>query len=397
MQKLKKWSWSLLILALAGCGITHPTQAPSSTTDESAASTSTSSEDPATDLPEESDVLSFVAVGDNLIHSQIYDESKLPDGTYDFSPRYALLAPDIEAADLAYVNQESILGGDDLGFSTYPAFNTPSDMAGQLADMGFNLVSIANNHTLDKGIQGVRNTLSIWEEHSNDVLVTGAFDSQEARDAIPTVEMGGITFSFLAYTYGTNGIQADVPYRLNYFSEERVTQDVQRAKEQSDFVIVSAHWGDEYAQEPNDFQKSYAQLLADLGVDVVIGAHSHTIQPIEWVQGKDGSETLVLYSLGNFLASTPNDVALLGGMVNFDIQKSDLTIENVRFEPLVIHYEASVPSDIYTRESFYVTKLKDYTEEEARAHGLNGYENHTVSIDRFHQWVDTIIDPAFRQ
>src|SRR5699024_9682891 len=198
----------------------------------------------------------------------------------------------------------------------------------------------------------------------------------------PTIEMKGVTFSFLAYTYGTNGIEPDVPYRLNYFDEDLVRQDVERAKEQSDMVIVSAHWGEEYALEPNDYQKHYAQLLADLGVDVVIGTHSHTIQPMEWLTGKDGNQTLVMYSLGNFIASTPNDESLLGGMVTFDIVKPELTIENVHFEPLVIQYEATDPDEILTRHNFSVNKLKNYSEEQAKQHGLNGYDGHSVSIDR---------------
>ena len=400
---MKKWSWSFLLLFLVGCG-KAPTQISTESSVPSPPSDSISSEMDSTkdrtsesENESETDTLSFVAVGDNLIHRQIFVESEQPDGTYDFSPRYEFIAPDIEQADLAYVNQESIIGGDEIPFTSYPTFNTPSDMAKQINDLGFNLVSIANNHTLDKGPKAVVNTLEIWENYSDNILVTGAFDSQEERDTIPLMEMDGVTFSFLAYTYGTNGIEPDVPYRLNYFDEDLVTRDVQKAKEQSDFVIVSAHWGDEYAQEPNDYQKRYAQLLADLEVDVVIGAHSHTIQPMEWVEGKNGNETLVMYSLGNFLASTPNDVSLLGGMVTFDIQKPKLSIENVHFEPLVIHYEASNPSDIQTRHAFSVNKLADYTEEQAAAHGLNGYEGHSVSITRFHEWVNQVIDPVFRK
>lgn len=269
-------------------------------------------------------------------------------------------------------------------------------MAGDLADLGFDLVSLANNHTLDKGVQGVKNTLEIWEEQSDRVIATGAFDSQEDRDEIVTFEKDDVTFSFLAYTYGTNGIPADVPYRVNYFDEDLIRQDVERAKEQSDVVLVSAHWGVEYSLEPNDFQKQYAQLFADLGVDVVIGHHSHSIQPIEWVTGEEGNETLVIYSLGNFLASTPNDVSLLGGMVTFDFVKPDLTIENVHFEPLVIHYDATVPSQLLTRHNFSVNKLKDYTQERANQHGLNGYNGYDVSLDRLNQWVEEVIDPSFR-
>src|SRR5699024_3272568 len=209
-----------LVTLLAGCG-NGKGEANSSTPIASTSSIDTSY---ATDSSEKEtkDVISLLSVGDNLIHSQIYDDSETSEVNYDFKHLYSAVATEIKESDLAFVNQESILGGDDLGFSTYPAFNTPSQMAENLADLGFNLVSIANNHSLDKGSQGVMNTLRIWDKVSDRVLYTGAFDSQEDRDTIPTITVKGVTFALLAYTYGTNGIQPDVPYRLNYFNEELV-------------------------------------------------------------------------------------------------------------------------------------------------------------------------------
>lgn len=385
---------AMIMLLLAGCSAKNDSNVDTSTS--STVDTTSSQVDTTAEVIEEDESISFLAVGDNLIHSQIFVDSQVGEEDYDFKPRYENVVDDIAAADLAFVNQESLIGGDDIPFTSYPTFNTPSQMAGDLADLGFNLVSLANNHTLDKGTQAVKNTLAIWEEQSDRVLSTGAFDSQEARDTIPTIEKEGVVFSLLAYTYGTNGIEPDVPYRLNYFDEDLIRQDVARAKEESDVVLVSAHWGDEYSLEANDFQKRYAQLFADLEVDVVIGTHSHTIQPIEWVTGENGNETLVIYSLGNFLASTPNDVSLLGGMVTFDFVKPELEIENVYFEPLVIHYDSSNPTELMTRDNFSVNKLKDYTQERANAHGLNGYlGQYDVSVDRFNQWVEEVIDPQF--
>ncbi|MGB7460936.1 MAG: CapA family protein, partial [Carnobacterium jeotgali] len=211
-----------------------------------------------------------MGVGDNLIHNVIFEEAQLEDGTFDFKPMFENVAEEIETADLAFINQETLIGGDDFGFSGYPAFNTPSDMSADLNELGFDLVNGASNHSLDKGRQGVVNTLDIWDKQE-DMVFTGVFDSQEERDAIPVIERDGVTFSFLAYTYGTNGIEPDVSYRLNYFDEALITQDIERAKKVSDFVIVSAHWGDEHMLEPNEFQKKYAQLFADLEVDAVIG------------------------------------------------------------------------------------------------------------------------------
>src|SRR5699024_10343000 len=136
----------------------------------------------------------------------------------------------------------------------------------------------------------------------DDMIFTGSFLSQEDRDTVRTIERNGVVFSFLAYTYGTNGIMPDTDWRVAYFDEEKILEDVARAKEISDVLIVSAHWVDENTPVVNEFQQYYAQLFADLEVDVVIGTHPHIIQPIEWLTGENGNEMLVAYSLGNLVA-----------------------------------------------------------------------------------------------
>lgn len=341
--------------------------------------------------------VSFFAVGDNLIHSQIIRYAETEDGTYDFKPIYENFIEDIESADLAFINQESIIGGDDLGFSGYPAFNTPSDMAENLVDMGFDIVVGSNNHSLDRGSVGVQNTLAYWRELEEEVLFTGVFESQEHRDEIPIVEMNGLTFSILTYTYGTNGILPEAPYQVNYFDPELITNDVVRAQELSDFVIVAAHMGDEHRLSANQMQLDYAQLFADLEVDLMVGSHSHTIQPIEWVTGETGHETLIVYSLGNFLASTTSDINLLGGNLTLDFVAEDEEhfIENVRFEPHLIHYEEEVPGDISTRTNFEIFNLAEYPSELAKQHALNGFEDNTIEVDFFQNIVEDVISEEF--
>ena len=345
---------------------------------------------------EEETVVSFMGVGDNLIHGVIYKDAELEDGSYDFKPMFANITEEIEAADLAFINQETLLGGDEFGFSGYPAFNTPSDMAKNLNGLGFDLVNGSTNHSLDKGTQGVLNTLDIWEEQE-DILFTGVFKNEEHRDTIPVIERDGLAFSFLAYTYGTNGIEPDASYRLNYFDEATITQDIQRAKEMSDFVIVSAHWGDENVFEPTEFQTTNAQLFADLGVDVVIGTHPHVIQPVEWVEGKKGNETLVVYSLGNFLGSMVTEKNTLGGMISFDFVSDgeQKTIENVDWTSTVIHYEADPANVAPTRRNFVVYPLEDYTEELAEGHAINGYKGNMITKERFQQMTEDVIDAEF--
>lgn len=360
------------------------------------------SEDLVEDAPEEVEedprnIVSFYAVGDNLIHDQIIDYAKKEDGSYDFKPIYKNLSEDIKNVDLAFINQESIIGGDDLGASGYPTFNTPSDMADNLVDLGFDIVVGSNNHSLDKGTAGVQNTLAYWGEFKDEVLFTGVFDSQEQRDEIPIIEANGLTFSVLTYTYGTNGVIPEAPYQINYFDPDLITDDVQRAQEMSDFVIVAAHMGDEHSFSANQMQLDYAQLFADLEVDLVVGSHSHTIQPIKWITGKNGNETLITYSLGNFLASTTSDINLLGGSLSLDFVEEDgeHSIENVRFEPHVVHYETVIEGDIDTRTNFELFKLSEYPDELAEQHALNNFEDNVISAENYQSLVEDVIDAEF--
>lgn len=386
-----------IAILLGGCSVLNSEE--DSSNENHAAETVSESlvESESSSQPIEEKRISFVGVGDNLIHSGIFKDAQKEDGSYDFKPIYQLVAEDIQAADISYINQETILGGDDWGFSGYPAFNTPSAMADDLADLGFNLVNGASNHSLDIGTRGVLNSLETFAAHE-DIIYTGMFNSSEQQESIPVFERDGVTFSLVAYTYGTNGVVPEYPYLVNYFDEEQITRDVERAKEISDVVLVSAHWGDEHTFAPNEFQQSYAQLFADLEVDVVIGTHPHTIQPIEWVEGKGGNETLVIYSLGNFIAASKSEKNLLGGMVSFEFveeETGDIMVENVAWESLVIHYENTVPTDIETRSQFAVHKLGEYTEELAGKHGLNGYDGNQISIEEYQQLTEEVIDEEF--
>ncbi|MER2002369.1 MAG: CapA family protein [Carnobacterium inhibens] len=392
---MKKIGFLLAALLLSGCG-NEKVEEPMETSSE-IISTSESSGNLEEQRNEEKRV-SFLGVGDNLIHNVIFEEAQLEDGSFDFKPMFENVSDDIEKVDLAFINQETLIGGDEFGFSGYPTFNTPSNMAGNLNELGFDLVNGASNHSLDKGKQGIINTLEIWDKQE-DMVFTGVFDSQKGRDTIPVIERDGVTFSFLAYTYGTNGIEPDVSYRLNYFDEDLITQDIERAKEVSDFVIVSAHWGDEHMLEPNDFQKDYAQLFADLEVDAVIGTHPHVIQPVEWVEGKNGNQTLVVYSLGNFLSamSTGTENNMLGGMISFDfvMTEEEKAIENVKWDATVMQYTGIKNENTDSRNHFRIYQLDEYTEELASQHALNSSQGNQLSKESLQQTTENVIDAEF--
>ena len=283
-----------------------------------------------------------------------------------------------------------------MGLSGYPAFNTPKEMAKNLTEIGFNLINGGTNHSLDKGTKGIKNTLKIWEQYP-EVLYTGVFNSQEERNKIPTIERNGIVFSLLSYTYGTNGIKPEAPYQVNYFDKKLIENDIKKAKKESDVVLVSAHWGEEHEFEPNQFQKGYAQLFADLGVDVVIGTHSHTIQPIEWVKGEKGNKTLVAYSLGNFLAATTSDKNLLGGLLSFNVKKDagDISVTDVHWIPTVVYYTVDDETGIEGRKNFAIYKLKDYTSKKAMTHGLSSVDGENISPNYYKELSQEVINSRF--
>ncbi|NBK98808.1 MAG: CapA family protein [Erysipelotrichia bacterium] len=342
-------------------------------------------------------IVSFVGVGDNLIHETVYQDAKQEDGSYDFTKMYSDVKKTISKSDIAFINQETVLGGSELGLSGYPTFNSPTEIAKNLEDTGFNLVNLATNHSLDKYESGIANELAAFA--NTNITVNGVYTSQEAYDRIPTFKKKGITFSFLAYTYGTNGIEAPNPYNVSYFSDEKITSDVAKAKEVSDVVIVSAHWGDENTFAPNAFQTHYAQLFADLDVDVVIGTHPHTIQPVAWIKGSGGNETLVVYSLGNFLGGMLTSDNAIGGMISFDFVKKEkskeISVENVKWIPTFIHFEGN-QNDILAQRYHYKTYfVKDYTDELANQHVLNGFEGNVVSLDYIEAKTKEVINEQF--
>ena len=171
---------------------------------------------------------------------------------------------------------------------------------------------------------------------------------------------------------------------------------MERAKKISDVVIVSAHWGDEYHFTTNSMQQDYANFLASLGVDVIIGGHPHVIEPIEWIKSNE-HQTLVIYSLGNFVHGMLELETQLGGMVTMDFLKKEdqVTIENVKWHSLVNHFEGSAEDIMNTRANFTVYPLVDYSEELAKTHGLNGYNGIEVSRKWFEEKTHEVIDETF--
>lgn len=319
------------------------------------------------DLEESVPSVSLLMVGDNLVHEQVIASGKKDDGSYNFDHLFEILKEDIEAADIAIINQETILGGDLFSYSGYPNFNTPVEMGDSIHKTGFDVVLHATNHTMDKGYKAVANTIEYWREYP-DITVLGINETKEHRDTIPTVTKNGITIAMLNYTYSLNGykLPKDKPYLVNMLDEEQVIKDIRNAKEIADFVIVFPHWGTEYVYEPDDYQKKWTSLFLTEEVDLVVGTHPHVLQPIEWITSTTGHKMLIYYSLGNYVSYQKEAPRMLGGMANITLIKEDnkVFIKDSGIIPIVTHYE--------NRDNYHygVYKLENYTLEQSLVHGV---------------------------
>lgn len=284
--------------------------------------------------------LSLVMVGDCLIHGAVYSDALVGYNTYDFTKMIDRIKPIIKQYDLAFYNQETIIGGKAIGLSTYPQFNSPEEVGDAFIDAGFNLVSLANNHTLDRGETAILNSVNYWK-NKEDVMVAGSYNSEEERQKIDIREKNGITYTLLAYTTATNGLQTPEgkEYLVNRYDASKVKQDIERVRDKVDVLMVSMHWGSEYTHEPTTEEKEIAAYLASLDVDIVIGHHPHVIQPITYID-----DTLVIYSLGNFLSGQFGEAKNIGLLTALNITKtvkediSTITLSNVGTELIYTDY-----------------------------------------------------------
>lgn len=320
-------------------------------------------------VTEDSSSVRLLAVGDNLIHIQVINSGKQADGSLDYRFLYSNLKDKISAADIAVVNQETILGGDQFKYSGYPSFNSPVEIGSALADTGFDVILQATNHTMDKGLAGVENTVAFWKQYS-DITTLGINESKEESEQIPIIEKNGIKIAMLNYTYSLNGksLPDGMPYLINMLDKKKMASDIKKAKELADFTIVFPHWGTEYVYEPSKKQKEYTQFFYEQGADLVIGSHPHVLEPVEWIETNEGQRMLVYYSLGNFLSYQKEAPRMLGGIAEVTITKDNTGtyISKAGIVPIITHYENG-PADY----NYAIYKLSEYNEALADVHGVS--------------------------
>lgn len=333
--------------------------------------------------------VSLVAVGDNLIHNTLISAGEQEDGTLDYTSFYANIKNDISSADVAVINQETILGGSTFEYTGYPTFNSPWEIGTAAIDAGFDIFTCATNHSLDKGYSGIEQECKFFSEHP-EVVHVGTNTSQEEYNSILYYEKNGIKFAILNYTYGTNGIP--IPegreWCVNMMDKDKITKDVQAARENADVVIVFPHWGTENSTEVSDYQREYVSLFSELGVDIVIGTHPHVLQPVEWVTNETtGKKMLVYYSLGNFISHQTSLNQLCGGMAQIQIEKKgdEVSITSAKLTPVVCWYKST-----NGKYAFSVYKLSDYTEELGTSHAQSG-----ATPEYFTKYAQEIVPEEF--
>ena len=310
---------------------------------------------------------SLVMVGDALIHSSVYnDANRLANWNgYDFKPQISLIKDKVSNYDIAYYNQETILGGTSLGLSDYPTFNSPQEVGDAFIDAGFNLVSLATNHTVDRGKKAVLSSREYWNKQDG-VQAVGSYSSDEEKQEIESriLEVNNIKYAMLNYTYGTNGMPVENSYLVNLWPtdtdhinnpdndtkyqnyKETVLNDIKNLRDKVDVLMVAMHWGVEYTHTPTAYEKDMAKFLADNDVDIIIGTHPHVIQPVEWID-----DTIVFYSLGNFISAQYQNQGtcsyykcMVGLMSSLNITKTvyegktTIKIDNIENELIYTYY-----------------------------------------------------------
>ncbi|MDR2687063.1 MAG: CapA family protein [Oscillospiraceae bacterium] len=318
--------------------------------------------------------ITLMAVGDNLIHKPLIDQARSQAGGsgYDFARFYDGVRSLIARADLAVINQESILAGDVAAPSSYPMFCTPTQCGDAIYDLGFRAILTANNHMLDKGTKGILASLDYWDGKPGAVAF-GSYRNEDEFNTPRVLDVNGITFAFTGATYGYNGLQFPqgsgivAPLVEN---EDRLRRAVEAGKRAADVMVVALHWGVEDSQAVTDQQRALARRLADWGADIILGTHPHVLQAMEFIDKAGGGRAFAAYSLGNFLSGQAQAPNLIGGALELTVKKDGgaVTITAPRCHPVITHYGTGFGN-------VRLIAWPDYTPALASSHGVRGYDS----------------------
>ena len=270
----------------------------------------------ADEIPEEkTETITLIAGGDLMAHmGQTEYAYNKGGGHYDYSDSFKYISDFIKDADIAIANYETTTNPN-LAYVGFPRFNTPKAYLEAINNAGFDVLTTANNHSLDTGLEGVKTTIEAMEDLGLNYVGTRK-EGDDTRFIIEKVN--DINIAFLSYTYGCNGIEDLVQAReeveeVNYLHDQEIKKDIEDAKDQgADFVVVYPHWGIEYQSQADPSQIELGRKMIDWGADLVIGNHPHVVQPYEEYESPDGRKGFIAYACGNFISiqnlETVNDI-----------------------------------------------------------------------------------------
>ncbi|MDD4807205.1 MULTISPECIES: CapA family protein [Caproicibacterium] len=350
---------SVLVICLLTMGLAallqnlHPKTAASSGSGSSVSASSAKAET-------KSSQITILGTGDDLIHSSIYKSCATSSGGYDFRPVYKQIKSNVSAANVAFVNQETVMAPSVGALSGYPCFNSPTQVGDALVDTGFDVISQGNNHMLDMGQKGLLATLDYWKSKKG-IQVVGAYRNQADLDNIRIVEKNGIKTAWIGVVEMTNDISlpSDSPMKIVYTSQrDEIKKLITKARSLADVVVVSAHWGEEDQYTLSDTEKKLGQDMVDWGADVILGNHPHVLQQLTTLTRKsDGAVCPVMYAFGNLISTQRKSQNLVSGQLTVTYKKDEkgkVTFSGMKFKPSVTYYEAG-------GQNVHVVMLKDFS------------------------------------
>lgn len=300
----------------------------------------------------------LAVVGDIMVHDYQYQEAyDSATDTYNFMHNFQDMKKYFDGYDLVLGNLELTFGGKERGYASFPCFNTPDSFLDAVKDAGFDVLTTANNHSMDTGKKGLIRTLDKLDEYGIEHM--GTYRSQEERDKILIKEVNGIKIAFLSYTYGTNGIPVPDAYLVNLIDHEQMTADIKRAKGKADVVVVMPHMGNEYESYPRDVFKEWADLMFISGADIVLASHPHVLQPMEYVKIDHGDgvhDGFIIYSLGNFISSQttpPRNASIVLHLTIEQVGSAPPNVKEVSFVPIWTQFRNAQDKNHFVVRSVY--------------------------------------------
>ena len=399
-----------LALLLPGCAPAPQGGSASSGGQGADASQSQPDPEPEPEPEPEPIVSTLMVAGDVMSHMPITNDAYVAEtGEYDYGHILQFAARQLEEADYAVANLETTLAGGP-NYTGYPTFNSPDALAYDVKEAGFDLLSTANNHSRDNGMDAIYRTLDVLDDAG--LAHVGTYRSQEERDAnsgIYVADVGGISVAFLSYTYGLNGFRLDADkmyavnvYNLDYYTTlanpdyEKLEADLAAARAlDTDMIAVMIHWGIEYKNTPNGYQTDVAQFLVEQGADLVLGGHPHVLQPYETISvtGWDGQERegFVCYSLGNFISNQydPFPAVQTTAILELELTKDPVTgetkVTDVGYVPYFLIHRDGAPTG---EKRFLLNIHEAMAEYEAGESALvdkRGYQQLQSALDHCHE------------